>query len=204
MQGTRPTTPAKALARLRAGNKRYVDGRHELIDDIAARRRESAGGQEPYAVILTCADSRVSPELIFDESIGDLFVCRVAGNVLTPQILGSAEYAVTSFGSPLLMVLGHQRCGAVTATIELLAKGDRAQGSAQSIVDAIAPVVRATKRAGLGETAYLDRVVRANAKAVARSVVKQSKMIRSAVSAKKLRVVSAAYSLDSGKVALLR
>jgi carbonic anhydrase len=203
MPDERPKTAARALARLKAGNKRYVDGRHELLDEIADRRRDSAGGQRPYAVILSCADSRVSPELIFDESVGALFVCRVAGNISTPQILGSVEYAVASFGSPLVMVLGHQRCGAVTATVELLAAGEQAEGSAQSIVDAIAPVVHATKRGRAGEAAYLDKVIRANARAVAESIAKQSEIIRDAVAARKLKVVSGRYSLDSGKVVLL-
>jgi carbonic anhydrase len=186
-----------------AGNARFVGGRLEAVNTIVERRRDVAGKQTPWAILLTCADSRVPPEHIFDASLGDLFVCRVAGNILEAQIVGSIEYAIEHFHPPLLMVLGHQRCGAVTATVELVENGDRAAGSIQSIVEAIAPVVRATRRGSLGDDAYLDKVIAANARAVAKSVQQRSAIVRRAISARKLRVVAAEYSLDSGKVRLL-
>ncbi len=202
MKHDRPSTPAQALDRLTAGNARFVKGKLEAVNAIAERRADVAGEQMPWAILLTCADSRVPPEHIFDQGLGDLFVCRIAGNILETQIVGSMEYAIAHFNSPLLMVLGHQRCGAVTDTIKLVEKGGKAPGSIQSLVEAIAPVVRATKRGSLGDAAYLDKVVAANARAVAESV-QRSAIVRLAVSAKKLRVVAAEYSLDSGKVKLL-
>ncbi|SRR6266542_3095728 len=199
----RPKTPRQALDRLMAGNAKFVKGKLESVNAIAERRADVAGKQKPWAIVLTCADSRVPPEHIFDQSLGDLFVCRVAGNTLEAQIVGSMEYAIEHFHSPLLMVLGHQRCGAVTDTIELVEHGGKAPGSIQSIVDAIAPVVRATKRGSLGDAAYLNKVIAANARAVAKSVQQRSAIVRHAISAKKLRLVAAEYSLDSGKVKLL-
>jgi carbonic anhydrase len=201
---SRPKTPSQALALLTAGNARFVKGKLKSVNAIVERRQDVRGGQKPYAILLTCADSRVPPEHIFDKSLGDVFVCRVAGNILEPHIIGSMEYSVVNFASLILMVLGHQRCGAVKDTIKLVEKGGKAPGSIQTIVDAIAPVVRATKRGSLGDDAYLDKVVKANARAVTKSVLQRSAIIRKAVDSKKLRVLAAEYSLDSGKVQLLR
>ena len=140
--------------------------------------------------MLTCSDSRVPPELVFDQGLGDLFVCRVAGNVVTPEVFGSIEYAVSTFGCALVVVLGHQRCGAVTETIELVAAGGTAPGSVQSIVDAIAPNV--------AEGASADEVVRANALVAARRLAESP-----ALSDGRERVAAAFYSLDTGTVELL-
>jgi carbonic anhydrase len=180
-----------------------VRGRLTAPSAIAERRQDVAGGQKPFAIVLTCADSRVPPEHVFDQSLGRLFVCRVAGNLLSPQIVGSMEYAVANFHSPLVMVLGHQHCGAVKDTIKLVESGGSAPGSIQEIVDAIAPVVRKTRRGSLGAEAYLDRVIRENASTVAKQLPGRSTIIRNAVAAGKARVVAAEYSLASGKVALL-
>jgi carbonic anhydrase len=199
----RPTTPAQALARLKAGNKRYVKGDHELIDTLAERRRDAVGGQRPYAIILSCADSRVPPELIFDENIGELFVCRVAGNILDPHVIGSIEYSVANFGSLLIMVMGHQSCGAVKDTIKLVEAGKTAPGDIQSIVETITPVVKANPRNGLDDHAYLDKIVKKNAQIVAKSLHQRSTIIRNAVNHKKLQIVSGEYSLESGQVSLL-
>ena len=200
---TRPKTPKQALDRLLTGNARFVRGKLTAVKAIVERRRDVAGGQKPYAILLTCADSRVPPEHVFDQSLGDLFVCRVAGNILEPHIIGSIEYSVANFDSHLLMVLGHQRCGAVKDTIKLVEAGKEAPGHIQAIVKTITPVVKATPRGRLGDDAYLDKVIRANAKTVAKSVVQQSEIVRKAVTTKKLRVVPAEYSLDSGRVVLL-
>lgn len=162
-----------------------------------------AGKQKPWAIVLTCADSRVPPEHIFDVSLGDIFVCRVAGNILESHILGSIEYSIVNFHSPLLMVLGHQRCGAVNDTIKLVASGEKAPGSIQSIVETITPIVHANPRGRLGDDAYVDKVVKANARAVAKSIRQGSAIVRNAVSAKRLNVVAAEYSLDSGRVTAL-
>jgi carbonic anhydrase len=202
-EATRPKTPREALARLQAGNRRYVRGKHEIFDTIAERRRETAGGQRPYAIVLTCADSRVPPELIFDAHLGSVFVCRVAGNILDPHTVGSIEYSIANYQSLVLMVLGHQRCGAVKDTIKLVEAGKEAPGSIQSIVQTITPVVKATPRGRLGDDAYLDKVIRANARTVANALPQRSAIIKNAVSARKLRIVPAEYSLDSGRVVLL-
>ena len=196
-------TPAQALSRLLAGNARFVRGQLTSPNAIAERRQDVAGGQKPFAILLTCADSRVPPEHVFDQSLGDLFVCRVAGNVLESRIVGSIEFAVASFQPPLVMVLGHERCGAVIDTIALLEKGQTAPGSIQAVVDAIAPVVRRTARGSLDPDAYLGRVIRANARAVAAQLRDDSPIVRDAVAAGKLRVVAAEYSLSSGRVTLL-
>ncbi|MBA3716873.1 MAG: carbonic anhydrase [Actinobacteria bacterium] len=200
---SRPRTPKQALDRLMAGNGRFVRGKLTSVKAIVERRRDVAGGQKPYAILLTCADSRVPPEHVFDKGLGEIFVCRVAGNILEAQIIGSIEYSVTHFDSLLVMVLGHQRCGAVNDTIKLVEADKKAPGHIQSIVDAIAPVVRANPRNGLPDAAYVDKIVKANARAVTKSLLQRSAILRSAVSAKKLNVVAAEYSLDSGKVQLL-
>ena len=144
----------------------------------------------------------MAPEVVFDQGLGDLFVCRVAGNVLEPHVLGSIEYAVENFGCALVVVLGHQRCGAVTDTIALVDAGETAPGSIQRVVDAIAPVIRGTRREA-GDDDYVEEIVRANASAVAQSLLDQSTIVTDAASDEKLRVVAATYSLDSGKVDLL-
>jgi carbonic anhydrase len=201
---TRPKTPKQSLDALMAGNARFVKGKLTAVNAIVERRRDVAGGQKPYAVVLTCADSRVPPEHIFDKGLGDIFVCRVAGNILEPHIIGSIEYSIAMFGSLLVMVLGHQSCGAVKDTIKLVEAGKKAPGSIQSIVETITPVVKANPRRGMGDDAYLDKVIKANVRAVAKSLKAHSAIVRNAISQKKLDVVSAEYSLDSGKVQLLR
>lgn len=199
-----PETPEAALERLLAGNARFVEGKLEAVDAILERRTAVAGGQSPFAIVLTCADSRVAPELVFDQALGDLFVCRIAGNLVDARIAGSIEYAITQFHSALVIVLGHQRCGAVTDTITLVEHGGSAPGSIQSVVEALAPVVRATPRDTLGDGDYVEKVIRANAKAVVQSLSQGSSIVANEVAEGKLRVAAAVYSLDSGRVTLLR
>jgi carbonic anhydrase len=127
----------------------------------------------------------------------------VAGNILDPHVVGSIEYSVEHFHSLVVVVLGHQRCGAVEATIESVETGKKAPGSIQSIVRSITPVVKATPRDGLGDDAYVEKVVKANTRSVTSSLLRRSKIVREAVSHKKLMVVPAEYSLDTGKVHLL-
>jgi len=203
--GGAPTmTPDQALARLMAGNAKFVAGSLEATRALAERRADVANAQRPFAMVLCCADSRVPPEHVFDQSVGDLFVCRVAGNVLEPAALGSFEYAVANIGSPaVLLVLGHQRCGAVTDTIKVVESGGAAPGSIQHIVDAIAPAVKATARGSSTEGDYTEAVVRTNARMVAHAAVAGSEILRKAIAEHHLKVVSARYALDSGKVTLL-
>ena len=134
--------PEEALKRLMAGNARYVAGvsrRH----DFAHEREALAGGQNPYAAILGCADSRIAPEYAFDSGRGDLFVCRVAGNFATDEVIASLEYAVSNLGAPLILVLGHDACGAVDAAIKSLDSGATLPGRLPSLVRGLAPAIKA-------------------------------------------------------------
>ena len=197
-------TPDQALAKLMAGNAKFVAGSLEATTALAERRADSANGQRPFAMVLCCADSRVPPEQIFDQSVGDLFVCRVAGNILEPGGLGSFEYALANIGSPsVLIVLGHQKCGAVNDTIKLVASHQHAPASIQTIVEAIAPAVAATPRGAMSESEYTEAVVRTNAKLVAHEAVTRSAIVKKAVDAHHLKVVSARYAIESGHVTLL-
>jgi carbonic anhydrase len=198
-----PRTPAESLQRLMKGNANFVKGKLTRVHAIKERRQDVVGGQKPFAIILTCADSRVPPEHIFDQTLGHIFVCRVAGNILQPAIVGSIEYSVVTFGSHLIMVLGHHDCGAVKDTIKLVEKGGKAPGSIQTIVEAITPAVKATPRRGRGDKPYIDAVVKTNALLVARSIPQRSQIVSRAVSSRKLRIVAADYSLTSGRVKLL-
>jgi carbonic anhydrase len=196
-------TPAQALARLKAGNSRFVHGTLKSPNAVVERRLDVADAQTPFAMILTCADSRVPPEHVFDQRVGDLFVCRVAGNVLEPTLLGSFEYASAHFHSPILVVMGHERCGAVSATVELVQKGGTAPGSIQSLVREITPAVKATKQGSLSSDAYVEAVARTNANLVAASIPRESAILRTAVRQGKLAIVAARYDLDTGAVTWL-
>jgi carbonic anhydrase len=196
-------TPDQAIARLMAGNRRFVKGTLKGAAAVVERRIDVAQRQKPFAMALACADSRVPVEHVFDQSVGDIFVCRVAGNILAPSILGSLEFATAGFGSSVLVVLCHERCGAIESTLELIESGSTAPGSIHSIVDAIVPAVRATKRGSLTEAEYADAVIRTNARLVARSLARQSAILRKAVRHGELRIVPAQYHLGSGKVTLL-
>jgi carbonic anhydrase len=199
-----PQTPQEALERLLAGNGRFVAGELTGVRGIAEQRAELASGQKPFAVVLTCSDSRVPPELVFDQGLGDLFVCRVAGNVLEPTILGSIEYAVASFDPKLVVVMGHERCGAVTEAVELVASGRTTSGSIQAVIDAIAPVVRSTERGSQDTDDYVDAVVRANVARVAQTIARESAIAGKALLAARLQVVEAVYALESGRVGMLK
>jgi carbonic anhydrase len=197
-------SPDQALARLKAGNAKFIAGTLDAQRAVVERRTDLANEQRPFAMILSCADSRVPPEDVFDQTVGDLFVCRVAGNFLDPGVVGSFEYAVDHIGTPsLLIVLGHQRCGAVTAAVEMAQSGHKTDSSIQAIIDAVRPAVAATPRGTLGATAYVDAVVRTNARLNARAAGQRSAILREAVAHHQLKIIPAYYSLDSGRVTLL-
>jgi carbonic anhydrase len=183
-----------ALARLMAGNQRYMHNKAQHPDESPARRKEVAGAQHPFAVILGCADSRVAPELLFDQGLGDLFVIRVAGNILDDAILGSIEYAVEHLGTKLILVLGHEKCGAVTAAIQ-----GSAEGHITALVEAIRPVVAAT--AGMPGDKIHNCVVE-NARRVAREI-RESEPVLKEAGRHGMKVVAADYALDTGAVTLL-
>jgi carbonic anhydrase len=192
-----------ALQRLLDGNKRYVEGKLNACGETTSAARDVlANGQKPYAIILSCSDSRVPPELIFDKGLGEIFVVRVAGNVPDPIVLGSIEYAAEHIGSPLIVVLGHERCGAVTAAVE--AKG-APHGNIGAIVKEIAPAVKKARKeaAGKGKAELVETAIDDNVKLVAKNIVKRSPVIGKMIKEGKVRVVMAKYDLDDGKVTLL-
>jgi len=188
--------PDQALARLLEGNRRYAANKSTDVDESAARRTEVAAGQKPFATILGCVDSRVPPELVFDRGLGDLFVIRTAGQVMDKAVLGSLEFGVEELHIPLLMVLGHEKCGAVTATMEAIEKHAAAHEDINWLVDGIRPAVEQTKgRPGDA----LDNAVRANVElAVAR--LKGSPILTEAIASGELKIVGARYDLDTGVV----
>jgi len=186
----------EALKRLVEGNKRYVFGKLMHPNQTRVRRGEVEGGQHPFAIVLGCSDSRVPPEVVFDQGLGDLFVVRVAGNIVDDIVLGSIEYAAEHLHAPLVMVLGHSNCGAVGATV----KGGELTGHLPGIVDAIRPAVEKTK----GQPG--DAVSNA-AKANVQMVVDQLRSCKPVLSqlAKSgdLKAVAAFYDFSTGKVDLL-
>ena len=179
-----------ALAKLNEGNLRFATSEVSQSNPTAARRAETAQEQHPFAIILGCADSRTAPELIFDQNLGDLFVIRTAGNLVDDHALGSIEYAVAHLGARLVVVLGHQRCGAVKAALE----SDHAPGHIESLVRDIQPAVKAAKGKP-GDP--LSATVAENARQVAAQIKAKAAL---GDLAKEVRIVSAVYDLDTGKI----
>jgi carbonic anhydrase len=191
-------SPAEALAMLKAGNQRFVAGKLEHPRQTAKRRTELATGQRPFAVVLGCADSRTSPEVVFDQGLGDVFVVRVAGNVLNDETIGSIEYAVEHLGAPLIVVLGHERCGAIEAARDTIAAKAEAPGHIQSLVRAIAPAVEATSGADAETTA------KANEMNVAKGLRESEPLLKGMIDKGQISVVAAHYDLDTGAVEFLK
>lgn len=191
-------SPDEALKRLMAGNTRYVAGlarRH----DFAHEREALAGGQNPYAAVLGCADSRIAPEYAFDTGRGDLFVCRVAGNFATDEVIASLEYAVAILRTPLIMVLGHGACGAVDAAIKSLDSGETLPGRLPSLVKGLAPAVKAA-HAGHGK--LLDAAIRENVVLTVNTLRTTGPILSAAAKAGKLNIVGGVYHLADGRVEL--
>ncbi|MBJ6751554.1 carbonic anhydrase [Geomonas anaerohicana] len=196
-------TADQALQKLMDGNTRYVDSKLSALALCdATARGKLAKSQHPYAIILSCSDSRVPPEIIFDQALGEVFVVRVAGNVADPLVLGSVEYAAEHLGSPLIMVLGHERCGAVTATVA----GGKPEGNIGAIVKEIAPAAKKAKATckGKAKEEIVECAVEINAKAVAAELPKRSKILAKELKEGKIKIVAAKYDLDDGKVTLLK
>ena len=192
-------SPDAALKRLQEGNARYVDGlarRH----DFKHEREALVGGQNPYAAILSCADSRIAPEYAFDSGRGDLFVCRVAGNFADEDMIASLEYAVAVLAVPLILVLGHEGCGAVDATIKSLKDDKELPGHMPSLVEAIAPAVKAVSKQG-GDT--LGNAIRQNVIDNVAKLKSTTPLLSAAVEQGKLKVVGGIYRLGDGKVGLV-
>jgi len=192
-------SPDAALDRLMRGNQRYVEGlakRH----DFAHEREALTKGQNPFAAVLGCADSRIAAEFCFDTALGDVFVCRVAGNFANEDIVASLEYAVAVLKTPLIMVMGHDACGAVDATIKSVKDGTTLPGHLPALVAAIKPAVEAVKGQG-GD--MLANAIRSNVMLNVEKLQKATPILDAAVGDKSLRVVGGVYRLASGKVDLI-
>ncbi|HTK69088.1 MAG TPA: carbonic anhydrase [Candidatus Eisenbacteria bacterium] len=189
-------TPASVLTELKAGNERFASHHVTHPHQTAARRTELASGQQPHAVVLACADSRVAPEIVFDKGLGDLFTVRVAGNIAGDPEIASIEYAVEHLHVPLIVVMGHQSCGAVGAAIE----GGEAPGHLPALIDAIKPSVEKA-RAMKGELS--DNAIRVNVEAVVAQLEASHPILAEHVADGSLKIVGGVYSLKTGRVAWL-
>ena len=193
---TSAPTPASALAELKAGNERFASHHVTHPHQTAARRTELTGGQQPHAIILACADSRVAPEIVFDKGLGDLFTVRVAGNIAGDPEIASIEYAVEHLHVPLIVVMGHQSCGAVGAAIE----GGEAPGHLPGLLAQIKPSVE--KARGMqGELS--DNAVRVNVETVVSELTASHPILAEHIAEGKLKIVGGVYSLKTGRVAWL-
>lgn len=184
----------EVIQRLKDGNARFVEDHLDGKLQDSSRRQNLVGGQEPYAIILSCADSRVVPELAFDTGLGEIFVVRVAGNVANSSSVASIEYAVAHIGTPVIVVLGHQNCGAVTAAI---AGGDNGYNLNHLLMH-VTPAIAAS-----GADATVNDVVKKNAEFTVRELANRSAIISKALDEGKLKILPAYYNLDTGKVDFL-
>lgn len=186
-------TADKSLEKLKEGNKRYIENKPAHQNQNSKRREEVAKGQKPFAVVVTCSDSRVPPEMLFDQGIGDLFVIRTAGNIVDDIGLGSIEYAVEHLHVPLVVVLGHERCGAVDATV----KGGEAPGHIKVLV---ANIVRAVDKARSKKGDLLENSIKQNVDNVVEQISKSKPILEEFVHTNKIKVIGARYDLDDGIV----
>ncbi len=193
----------EALAQLRVGNRRFAQGVSSGAATKNTDRSDLLAGQEPFAIVLGCSDSRVPAEIVFDQGLGDLFVIRVAGNVVASSQVGSVEFAAARFGTRLVVVLGHSHCGAVRATVEELQQDTQNQSqNLRSIVDRIRPSVEPLLATDLKNDieALVEQGVRANIRASANHLRHGSKVLEELIEQNGLRVVGAEYSLETGLV----
>jgi carbonic anhydrase len=194
----------EALERLREGNRRFVMNVRSLDVQLShARRKELTAGQEPFAIILGCSDSRVPAEIVFDQGLGDLFVIRVAGNIVAPSQVGSVEFAAERFGTRLVVVLGHSQCGAVLACLEELHRpSDKQSHNLRSIVSRIRPSIEALLATDLANDMdeLVKQAVRANVRAATNHLRSGSQILEMLIEKQSLLVVGAEYSLETGVV----
>jgi carbonic anhydrase len=188
-------SPDAALQKLMEGNQRFIQHQPQYPDQSALRLQEVAQAQHPFATILSCADSRVPAEIVFDQGIGDIFDVRIAGNIATHEAIGSIEYAVVLLGSPLLMVMGHERCGAVTAAVQ----NESLLGDIGTFIKAIKPAVEKVKSQP-GDA--VDNAVVANVQYQIERL-ERSQLLTEQVRSGKLKIVGGRYDLDTGKVTII-
>ncbi|MEH0843373.1 carbonic anhydrase [Micromonospora sp. CPCC 205711] len=192
-----PTTPTQALAELHAGNRRFVTGAPRHPNQDAGHRTAVADGQDPFAVIVGCSDSRLAAEIIFDRGLGDLFVVRTAGHTAGPEVLGSVEYAVTILGTPLVVVLGHDSCGAVQAARDAARTGSSPAGHLRAVVDAVAPSLLRAAREGVDD---IDGIVDIHIARTVENLLASSAALAAEVAAGRCAVVGMSYRLSAGEV----
>jgi carbonic anhydrase len=195
------TTLASRTQALIDGNERFVSAAPQHCHDVTAQRRAAAEAHDPTAAVLACADARVAPELVFDQGVGELFSVRVAGNVPARAAVASLEFAVTELGVELVVVLGHEQCGAVTAAVEHVTEGTELPGELAALVDRIVPAVTAT--AGLPGD-HVHHAIVANTSDTVEQLRRWPGPLSAAVAAGRLEIVGAVYDLDTGRVRFLR
>jgi carbonic anhydrase len=194
------TTPAEALEALLDGNLRFVEGRRAHPNQNADRRTEVSESQAPFAIVFGCSDSRVAAEIVFDQGLGDLFVIRTAGHVVDTGVLGSLEFAVDLLRVPLLLVLGHDRCGAVAAAVKAVDSGTMPPGFIRDLVERVTPAVMASRAAGrLG----LDDAEAEHVRQTCRLLVERSPVLARAVAEGRCAVAGTVYDLADGRVRIL-
>jgi carbonic anhydrase len=204
MKDTSMITAQEALTRLQEGNRRFVAGvrEHDPLSS-EARREELLAGQNPFAIILGCSDSRVPAEIIFDQGLGDLFVIRIAGNIVAPSLIGSVEFAADQFETPLVVVLGHTRCGAISATLEdLLHPSNTHSRHIRAIVERVRPSVEPLLHTELrhDHAALLIEATRANVRISADHLRHGSDILEQRIAREEILIVGAEYSLETGVV----
>ena len=190
--------PDQVLKDLMEGNARFVSGSPQTVDH-ASIRKQLENSQSPDVIVLRCADSRVSPEIVFDQPLGALFVCAIAGNIATSEVVASMEYSVANLGSSLIVVMGHSECGAVDATLKNYEDTDALPGSLPGLVNQILPAVLKQRAS---ETDALAAAIRTNAELTGKRLSKMSEILHDAQTGGKLRIVSGVYKLDSGRFEL--
>ena len=190
------TADAKSMDRLMQGNERFTSGKMSHLNQNDVRRAEVATGQKPFAIVVSCSDSRVPPEMVFDQGLGDLFVVRTAGHVVDPVAMGSIEFAVAKLGARQILVMGHERCGAVQAALE----GSTVPGSIGAVLADIKPAVGGPTTA---TPEALDGAIAKQARAVAQQIRTASPVLTPMIQDGSLQVAAGVYDLDSGKVTAL-
>jgi len=195
-----PCSPAQAWAKLARGNDRFVGGSHRHPNQDAARRDSLTDGQTPFAVFFGCADSRVAAEIIFDRGLGDLFVVRTAGHVVDTGVLGSIEFGVAILDIPLVVVLGHDSCGAVAATVDAVRDGVLPGGYIRDIVERVTPSVLAAHQAGMTTP---DEIEAEHVRHTLRLLTERSRLVADRVASGELAVVGAVYNLGDGRARIV-
>ena len=195
-----PLSPAQAFELLLAGNQRFVAGKPQHPNQDAARRAETAPVQHPFAVLFGCSDSRLAAEIIFDQGLGDLFVVRTAGHVAGPEVVGSIEYGVSVLTCPLVVVLGHDSCGAVAATRAALADGVSSAGYVRDVIERVTPSVLAARAAGLTED---DDIIAEHIRHTVDLLLDRSRVLADRVAAGQTAVIGLSYRLADGSARLV-